>query len=342
MLGIKYLKVPPTTHVMQFKGGQAVRSGTGLSFFYYAPTSVIVEVPIGSTDVPFVFNEVTSDYQDATVQGELTFRVIDPNVLAAALDFSLDANGRYRSDDPAKLRDRLIHAAQILARGFTQRCELGTLLVSSDALVDHMLVGLKSSDAVAKLGVEVLGLSILSIKGTPEMAKALQADAREKLLQKADEAIYARRNMAVELERGIKENELNTEIAVEEKRRAVRETKMRADIAVEQERAELVDRKVENERKESQARAEALRAMLEPMKDVDWRILMAAQSGGLDAKQLIAMAFRDLADKAGSIGNLNITPDLLTTLMSTNGNETSGTNGGGEDTTELDTIRRRR
>ena len=64
------------------------------------------------------------------------------------------------------------------------------------------------------LGVEILALSILSIKATPEMAKALQADAREKLLQKADEAIYARRNTAVELERQIKENELNTEIAV--------------------------------------------------------------------------------------------------------------------------------
>ena len=117
-------------------------------------------------------------------------------------------------------------------------------------------------------------------------------------LQRADEAIYARRNTAVELERRIKENELNTEIAVEEKRRTVRETKMRADIAVEQERAELVERRVENQRKESQAQADGLRAMLEPMKDIDWRTLMAAQSGGLDSRQLIAMAFRDLADKA--------------------------------------------
>jgi hypothetical protein len=321
MFGINYLKVPPTTHVLHFKRGQVVKSGAGLSFFYYSPTSVIVQVPMASTDVPFVFNEVTSDYQDATIQGQLTYRVVDPNRLAALLDFSIDFAGRYRSDDPAKLNDRLIHAAQILARGFTQRHELADLLVSSDALVAHMVAGLRSSDAVAMLGVEVIGLSILSIKATPEMSKALQADAREKLLQRADEAIYSRRNTAVELERRIKENELNTEIAIEEKRRTVRETKMRADIALEQERAELVDRRVENERKESQARADGLRAMLEPMKEVDWRTLMAAQSGGLDSRQLIAMAFRDLADKAESIGNLNITPDLLTTLLATNGQE---------------------
>lgn len=34
-----------------------------MSFFYYAPTSVIVYIPLASTDVPFVFNEVTADFQ---------------------------------------------------------------------------------------------------------------------------------------------------------------------------------------------------------------------------------------------------------------------------------------
>jgi hypothetical protein len=168
------------------------------------------------------------------------------------------------------------------------------------------------------LGVEVLGLSILSIKATPEMAKALQADAREKLLQQADEAVYERRNLAVELERKIKENELNTEIAVEQKRRQVRETKLHADIALEKERAELVDQQVENERKESQARAEALRAVLEPLKNVDWRTLLATRGAGLDSGQLIAMAFRDLADNAGKIGELNVSSELLASLLGTN------------------------
>ena len=90
--------------------------------------------------------------------------------------------GRYRSDDPSKLGDRLIHASQILARAFTQKHELRELLVSSDQLVEQLLAGMKASEAVAMLGVEILALSILSIKATPEMAKALQADAREKLL----------------------------------------------------------------------------------------------------------------------------------------------------------------
>ena len=94
MFGINYVKVPPTTHVMQFRGGKVVREGSGLSFFYYSPNSVIVQVPIASIDVPFVFNEVSSDYQDATIQGELTYRVIEPQRLASLLDYSTDRRGR--------------------------------------------------------------------------------------------------------------------------------------------------------------------------------------------------------------------------------------------------------
>lgn len=324
MFGFRYIKVPPITYVIQFRRGQIVREGAGLSFFYFAPNSVLVQVPLASTDVPFVFNEVTADFQDATIQGELTYRIAKPVEVASLLDFSIDSAGRHRSDDPSKLNDRLIHATQILARGFTQKKTLGELLVSSDELVGSVLAGVRASPAVTMLGVEILDLSVLSIKATPEMAKALQADAREKLLQQADEAVYARRNTAVELERQIKENELNTEIAVEQKQRQVRETKLQADIAVEQERAELVDRRVENQAKESKARADALRAMLDPIKEVDWRTLMAAQSGGVDSRQLIAMAFRDLADNADKIGQLNISPDLLNALLGASAEEGSG------------------
>lgn len=314
MFGFRYVKVAPTTHVIRYRRGKVIRQGTGLSFFYFALNSVIVQLPAGSTDVPFAFEEVTADFQDATIQGELTFRVVDPAKLAALLDFSVDGRGRHLSDDPNKLQERLIHATQILARSFTQVRKLDNLLISSNALVEAVLGGLRASEAVAMLGVEILGLSIISIKATPEMAKALQAGARETLLRKADEAVYDRRNAAVELERRIKESELATEIAVEEKRRQVRETKMAADIAVEEQRASLVETRVQNQQKEAKARGNALRATLEPLKDVDWRTLLAA-GGGLSAKQLVAIAFQDLAEHAEKIGRLNISPELLDSLL---------------------------
>jgi hypothetical protein len=313
MFGVRYMKTAPTTYVLHFRGGRVVREGAGLSFFYYAPTSVISQVPLASADVPFVFNEVTADFQDATVQGELTYRVVDARRLAGLLDYSVEPSGRRRSDDPDKLNDRLVHAAQVRARAFTQRHPLKELLTNSAALGQEVLEGLKRDEIVVSLGIEVLALSIVSIKGTPEMTKALQASAREELLRRADEAIYARRNAAVELERTIKENELQTELVVEQKKRQVRETQMAAEIAVEEQRAQLVDRRVENQRKEADGQAHALRAALEPVKEVDWRTLMAAR--GFDPQQLIALAFRDLADGSEKIGTLNITPDLLQSLL---------------------------
>ena len=315
MFGIRYVKVPPTTYILQYRSGKTVRAGAGLSFFYFAPNSDLVKVPLATADVPFVFNEVTADFQDATIQGELTYRISDPKKLSSLLDFGVDAHGHYRSSDPEKLNDRLVHASQILARSFTQRHSLGDLLVSSSALMQEMTEGLKSCETATVLGVEVLALSILSIKGTPEMAKALQADAREELLRKADEAVFVRRNAAVELERKIKENELNTEIAVEQKKRQIRETQMEADIAVEQQRSQLVESRIENDKKEAETRGLMLRATLEPLKDVDWRTLMAASAGGIDAKKMVAMAFCDLANNAEKIGNLNISPELLNTLL---------------------------
>ena len=82
--------------------------------------------------------------------------------------------------------------------------------------------------------MEVLDLSILAIKPNPEMSRALETEVREKLLEEADQAIYARRNAAVEQERAIKENELNTEIAVENKQRQIKEAKMDAELAVQE------------------------------------------------------------------------------------------------------------
>jgi regulator of protease activity HflC (stomatin/prohibitin superfamily) len=311
---ISYLKVPPTTYVLHYSGGKVKREGAGLSFFYFAPSAEIVLVPLTSTDVPFVFNEVTADFQDATIQGELTFRITDAKRVAEVLDYSVDVRRKYRSDDPTKIGDRLVNSAQILARSFTQKRPLSEVLVSSDLLVAETLAGLQQSPTVEMLGLEVLALSIQSIKPTPEMSKALQADAREEMLRRADEAIYTRRNAAVEQERKIKENELNTEIAVQQKQRQVRETQMAAEIAVEEQRATLVDHKVENERKEAEARAHGLKSMLEPLKGVDWKTLLAAGGGG-DSRLNIALAFRELAENATKIGELNISPDLLSSLM---------------------------
>lgn len=336
MFGIKFIKVQPTTYLLQYRGGKIVREGLGLSFFYYAPTTSLVAVPVGSADVPFIFQETTADFQNVTIQGQVTYRVGDPRRLAALLNYTLAPNGHdYTSEDPEKLPERVIHVINVLARAELQKLSLREAIRASDELVQTVKARLLTADEITSLGLEVLGLSILAIKPTPETARALEAETREQLFREADEAIYARRNSAVEQERAIKENELNTEIAIETKKRQIRETQMDAERAVQEKegllkkealesnigledrRKSLVALAAENAKAEADARAYGVASTMKALGTADTKILQALASTGMKPEQLIAFAFQELASKADKIGQLNISPDLLRELLGT-------------------------
>lgn len=334
MFGIQFVKAQPNRYFMQYRKGKVVREGAGLSFFYYAPMSSLVAVPQASADVPFIFNEVAADFQELTVQGQVTYRIADPKRIAKLLDFTLAANAvDYLSEDPETLPQRVINQVRVLMRAELQKLPLRSALASSEALVAAVKQALAGCDLVTQLGIEILALSVLAIKPNPETARALEAKVREQLLLEADEAIYSRRNAAVEQERAIKENELNTEIAVENKKRQIRETRLEADravqekrqameqegmqgnIALEEQRQALVELAVQNRRIEADAQAYGLNAAMEAFRTVDPKVLQALASIGMDPAQLIAGAFQNLADNAAKIGNLNIAPELLQELM---------------------------
>jgi regulator of protease activity HflC (stomatin/prohibitin superfamily) len=315
MFGIGYRKANPTDYVLHFSRGRLAREGAGLSFFYFKPSSSIVSVPLASVNIPFVFTEPAADFQTITVQGQLTYRIADPKKAAEMLDFTLDGRGQYAGDAYQKLPERLVYGMQTLVRAEVQGMPLRAALVHGDAIASRVLERFKTSVEVAQLGVEILGLAVLSLKPTPEMAKALEAEAREALNREADDAVYTRRNAAIEHERGIKENELRTELLVQDKQRELHERELEAAIALETRRAALTDEKTANERKEADSRAYSLRAVIEPVQGLDWRTLMMLHAGGGDARNTIAMAFQELAANAQKIGELNVSPDLLRTLM---------------------------
>jgi regulator of protease activity HflC (stomatin/prohibitin superfamily) len=334
MLGFRFVKVQPTEYLLLHRRGRVVREGAGQAVFYFAPLAAVVRVPLASVDSPFIFKEVTADFQEVTIQGQLTYRVADPKRLCKLLDYTLSADGvEYASDDPTKLPQRLVNHLQVLTRSSMKSMSLRQALTASNELVAAIRGGLQDSEAVASLGIEILGLSILAVKPMPETARALEAQAREQILREADEAIYARRNAAVEQERAIKENELNTEIAVENKKRQIRETQMEAEKAVqkrqhelqaaemvskidlEQKNRDLVALATENARKEADAKAYAVAAVMKALAGVESKTLQALASVGMDSSRLIALAFRDLAEGADKIGQLNVSPDLLRELL---------------------------
>ena len=315
MLGIRYIKVPPTTWVMQFRDGKIRYEGSGTSFFYFGPRSTIVAVPIASTDVPFMFSESTADFQQVTAQGHLTYRVADPKKLAALLDFSLRPDGKYATEDPSRLSQRIALAAQSAIRAEIQSRALRVALVEADAVARAVRTSLAASPSLQALGIELLGLSLLAIKPVPETAKALEAEARERMLREADDALYSRRNNAVEQERKIRENELNTEVAVQAKQREISETKLEGQISLEERRKELVTKEADNSRTLADAQAYATEATLKPLRTMDNKALQILASRAVDPRLMVAMAFQDLAANAAKVGNLNISPDLLETLM---------------------------
>jgi hypothetical protein len=81
----------------------------------------------------------------------------------------------------------------------------------------------------------------------------------------------------------------------------------------------LVNRRVENDRKDTDCRAYALTETLKPLRDLDWKALMALGGKGTDPKVMIAVAFQEMAENAQKIGELNVSPDLLRSLVSSAG-----------------------
>ncbi|MBF0320087.1 MAG: membrane protease subunit, stomatin/prohibitin [Nitrospirae bacterium] len=333
MFGFKYIKFDSMAYVIHYKNGKVVREGRGLSFIYFAPNSSIVAIPLGSNDMQFIFNESTSDFQTVSIQGQIVYKIENPRQLAELLDFSVDYKGNYKKKDHEKLNQRLVGEAQTATSAFIQGLTLKESIRSAKKIEEKIIEGLKASTAVSSLGVTPLSVNILAVKATPEMERALEAETREALQQEADHAIHERRNKAVQQERIIKESELNTEIAVEEKKkqitekkmeaeilveqnkRRIREMEMEADIAVETQRQTLIGIKVENDRKDADSRGYTLAATLSPYKDIDWRILSAINKDALDPRLNIALAFRELAERADKIGTLNISPELLDGLL---------------------------
>ncbi len=335
MFGFRHIKFDSMTYVLHFRNGKIVKEGRGLSFFYFAPNSSIAAIPMGSNDLPFIFSENTMDYQSVKIQGQISYKITDPKALSNTLDFTLDESGVYKKNDIEKLNQRIINLAQTSTSSFIHHLSLKEAIRSAQNIEGNILDGLKVSETIQTMGIEIIGVNILAVQTTPEMARALETETREKLQQQADEAIYERRNFAVEQERKIKESELNTEIAIEEKQKQIdekrmeadvqreennkilREMKITADIAVENQRKQLIDQKTENDRKEAETQGYILENSLNAYKDIDWKILTAL-NGGHDARTNIALAFRELAENAGKIGNLNISPDLLENLLTEN------------------------
>lgn len=334
MFGFQFIKSQPTTHLMQFRGGKLVRAGAGLAFFYYAPTTSLVAVPIASRDAGFMLELVTSDFQGVTVQGEVTYRVGDPGRIYKMMDFSLKPDGAsYASEDPDRLQGRVVMQVRAIVQQVIQALPLRNALKATAEIARTAHEQLGNQPEIQALGLEILGVSVVAIKPTTDIARALEAEAREANLKSADDAISQRRMAGVHNERAIRQNELDTEIAVEVKKREIQQTQMEAraaamrrenelrseqmsaDIVLETQRQEFVTSEARNMREQAEAQAHKVRAVMDALEKADPRVVQALAAVGMQPGQLIAQAFGGIAERAERIGQLNMSPELLSSLL---------------------------
>ena len=301
-----------------------------IPFYYFKTNTSIAAVPVTTQEAPFIFNLRTADHQVVKVQGQISFRVTEPEKLAEMLNFSLKKGAiEYSSEDPLKLSDRVVQSALTIVQDEVQKTNLKNVFKVNALLATLLKDNLTKDATIATMGLEVLSTMVANISADTETTRALEADARESILKEADDAIYARRKAAVEQELMVKEAELQTELTVQKKEQEIAESglenertifrekaktdaeQIQANIEKEQQRKELVALQSGNRKHEADAEAYAVKTKMEAFKALPVENLKAMALANMSPDQLMAVAFEALANNAGKIGELTITPDLF-------------------------------
>ncbi|MGS2614013.1 SPFH domain-containing protein [Micromonospora sp. LZ34] len=337
---LRHLRGTPTSWVRLQVGGRVRREGTGLSFWYRPLRAVLSEVPVDDRELPLLFHARTGDFADITVQATVTYRVADPALAAARLDFSVDPRtGRARSRPLDQVATLLAELAQQPALDLLARVPLAEALTTIAPVREAVSAALAAEARLADVGVAVVSARVVAIRPEPELERALQTPTREAVQVEADRATYARRAQAVEQERSIAENELQNKIELARReqqlveqhgansRRRV-ELDAAAELAAAQGKAErekvagaaaaerarvLAGAEAEKERVLAAARADGVRAV--GLAEAEAEAAKLAAYADLPPEVLRALTVRDLAGQLPQIGQLTVTPDLVADLL---------------------------
>jgi regulator of protease activity HflC (stomatin/prohibitin superfamily) len=316
---LRHLRGTPTSYVIHLRGGRTVHTGTGRSFWFRPLTAAISEVPVDDRELPLLFHARTADFQDVTVQATVGYRFTDPELAARRLDFGIDPDrGSWRSaplDQVAVLLTELAqqYAIDLLA-GLTLTEALSTGMTAIRARVGE---GLAADPRLGETGIGVTGVRVVAVRPEPDLERALQTPAREQVQQEADRATYERRALAVERERAISENELQSQIELATRQQHLvaqqgANTRRQAEEAAAAGRI-TAEAAAEQDRTRQAAQAEGVRAMGAARAEADAARLAA--HAGADPHVLLALTLQEFAGELPSIGTLTLTPDLIGTAL---------------------------
>ncbi|WP_328874342.1 SPFH domain-containing protein [Streptomyces sp. NBC_00287] len=313
-LGWRHLRGAPTAHIRHHRSGRPAHDGAGISFWFRALSAALSEVPVDDRELAMTFHARTADFQDVAVQATVTYRISDPAVAAARLDFSIDPDtGAWRGTPLEQLGTAQQHALDVLAR-----TPLASALVDGvSAVRERVAAGLAAEPRLPATGIEIVAVRVVALRPEPEVERALRTPAREVIQQEADRATYERRAVAVERERTIAENELASQIELarrEEQLVEQRGTNARRE-AEEHAAADAVRAEAEAARSVRLARAEA-----EGVREVGDAKAQAQAAwlrvhADVDVAVLHALTGTRLAENLPRVDSVTISPDVLTGLL---------------------------
>jgi regulator of protease activity HflC (stomatin/prohibitin superfamily) len=244
---VRHLRADASAFVLHYRGGALRRAGRGLAFAFVPWSASIAEVPADDREMPVLFHGRSADFQDVAVQGVVTYRVTDPERLAARVDFTVDlARGVHLAQPLERLQLLLSQLAEQYAWARVARAPLRELLAEGPEELRELIArGFAAEPSLPDMGLQVVSVRLGAVRPAPDLEKALEAPARERIQQQADEAVFARRALAVEKERAIQENELANQIELTRRQE------------------ELVGRKGQNARRQAEEEAAAARIAAE-------------------------------------------------------------------------------
>ncbi|WP_161499880.1 SPFH domain-containing protein [Rhodoferax sp. TS-BS-61-7] len=343
-----HLRGEPNQYILHYSAGQITREGQGAAYWFRPLSASVAQVPVEDCSATFILAERSADFQEVSVQCTVVYRFQDPRLAASRINFSLSlATGQW-VEDPLEKASRLWNQrARPAVRSYLATVPVADAIRTGPVALGHALGDSLGEDAeLAAMGLRLVSVQVDQVTATPEVRKALETPTREAIQQKADEAVFERRALAVEKERAIKQNELSTEIELARRQdelirqqgsNTLREVESasaaeRARLDAELTRQKLVtesgvnDLKLKTEAeaaaRKAMADAEATstqlvghanaasrRAMLDAETEAEIRGLAAWKD--VSPEVVAALGFKSLSEKITKIGDVHLTPDLV-------------------------------
>ena len=316
---VRHLRSDANMYIRHLRGGDVAHEGAGATFWFRPRTAALSQVPLDDREQPLLFHARTADFQEVTVQATVNYRVVDPALATTRIDFGVNPKtGQWNSVPLDMLGGLLTELAQQPAvRRLATMTMRDALAAGIGPVRDEIAEALAADARLDERGIAVTDVRVVAVRAEPELERALQTETREEVQQEADRATYERRALAVERERAIAENELQSKIELarreeelvtqhgqNERRRATEDAAAQAittEAAAGRQRL-LAESEAEATRVLGDAQAEAERARYEAYEDVETAVILG-------------LAAQELARNLPSIDNLTITPDLLTPII---------------------------